>query len=238
MLAYLGVNASTSKKNKAEKKAAVDERLICFKDYIELSEKLQKAKDKIQELESSLVAKEQLHDELHKKVELLTTTIEKEKTSAKEKQTQYTEEEDVLNDEIASLKLDLMTQESHYETLKANIIELQAQREQQLLLQEQHKSLQIKLDEKEREYEILVNKMTELESEKKAVEDRLTQEKNEHQETKSALEVEKKARKLGPMGSESQKSKPMFTSTLFNNNNKIINQPILPHDLWNLYSGY
>lgn len=246
MLAYFGIQAA-AKKAKPEK-PFIDERLIHIKDYFELGDKLQAAKDKIQELETLLATKEQLQNELHKKIELLTVELEQEKSNIKVKQTQFAAEEDTLNEEIASLKLDLLRQESHYEVLRSKIINIQLQQEEQLKFQEKYTVLQSKMDEKEREYEILVNKITKLNDEKKDIEERLTQEKKEHKETKSALEMEKNARnahKTQTNDDETKTSAPLpnvsqHSTTLFNPNHKQKSYayyfPII--DSWQLFPDF
>jgi chromosome segregation ATPase len=223
MLSYFGSKTPASKLNNPENKLPVSEKLVHYETYMELNEKLQVAKDQIQELESKLATKEQLHDELHQKIQTLMTTIEQEKSVAKEQEVKFAQEEDALATEIASLKVDLITQECNYETLRKNIIKLQAKEEEQLELQQQYSTLEAKMNEKEQEYEALANKITELEFAKKHIEERLAQEQNDHQETKSALAIEKKARQPNPVIPESKSIQQMPNiannhSTLFNNN--------------------
>ncbi len=221
MLPYFGSKPPASS---PEKKLAADEKLVYYKDYMELANRLQQAKDRIQELETTLGTKEQLHDALHQKIQ--------------EQQTQFTQEEDTLATEIASLKVDLLKQEAHYENLRKKTLELQAQQEAQLALQQEYRNLQAKMDTKEREYEMLINKITELESAKQQAEERLMQEKNEHKETKSALETEKKAR---------QPTEPKVTlptvannsTTLFNNRpQKPIYTKSIFSEPWDLYANF
>lgn len=247
MLSYFGSKTPASNKHNSEKKTVADEKLVYYKDYIELDNKLQLAKDRIQELEASLETKEQLHDKLHQKIHLLTTAIEQEKSIAQEQQAQFIQEEDTLANEIASLKVDLLKQEAHYENLRKKIIELQTEQEAQLALQQQHKNLQAKMDEKEREYELLINKIAELESAKRHAEERLTQEKNEHKETKSALEVEKKARQPNKLKNvDENKAEPAALPTIANNSTTLFNNNYRKTDRkfamfsepWEFYAGF
>ncbi len=247
MLSYFSSKTPATKNDNAEKKLAMDERLVHYQDYIELDKKLQLAKDRIQELETILETKEQLHDELHQKIHLLTTAIAQEKLIAKEQQAQFTEEEDTLVSEIATLKVDLLKQEAHYENLRKKIIGLQEEQETKLALQQQYKNLQLKMNEKEREYEILVNKIAELESAKQQAEERLIQEKNDHKETKSALELEKKSRHSNKSFIDTKKDMATHTlpaiannnTTLFSNTNQ---QPKFRKPLfmepWELYADF
>jgi hypothetical protein len=103
------------------------------------------------------------------------------------------------------------------------------------------------MDEKEREYEILVNKLAQLESAKLQAEERLVQEKNEHKETKSALEVEKQARQTHKSQHVEQKKESAVTlPTLANNGATIFNniprkqdfrKPIFSEP-WEFYAGF
>lgn len=244
MLSYFNSKTPASKKDNPEKKLVADEKLVRFDDYIELDNKLQQAQDRIQELEALLESKEQLHDELHQKIQLLTTTIEQEKSIAQDQKTQFTQEEDALANEIASLKVDLLKQEAHYEILYKKNIALHAEQEAKLTIQEQYKNLQKKMSEKEREYEILVKKLAELEIAKLQAEERLIQEKNEHKETKSALEIEQKAKQTNK--SQPKKEEPVTRPTLANNSATIFTNIPRKQDYrksifsepWEFYAGF
>ena len=235
MFSFLGGKTPTIK-------PIVEEKLVHMEDYMELSNRLQSAKDRIQELEAILTAKEQLHDELQQKIQELTGTLQQEKSQAKDEKQHFAEEEDALAEEIADLKVDLIAQESHYETLRNKFMQLQAQQEEQMALQQQYRILQTKMDEKEREYETLVLKLTELESAKKLIEYHLVKEKNEHRETKSALETEKKA-KLQVQAPLEQKQQPVImfknNATLFHPNQKKTPgfQPTILPPPWNFMYG-
>jgi len=242
MLSYFSSKTPAPKKDNP----VADEKLIHYEDYLELANRLEQAKDRIQELETTLEAKEQLHNELHQKLHLLTTSIEQEKSIFQEQRLQFTQEEDTLTNEIASLKVDLLKQEAHYENLRKKTVELQIEQEAQLELQQQHKILQEKMDAKEREYEMLVKKIAELESAKQQAEEHLIKEKNEHKETKSALEIEKKARQPKPQHINEKKETPALlprvvnnNTTLFNSNNQksFLRKPIYPEP-WEYYAGF
>lgn len=244
MLSYFSSN-TPAKEDGSEKKFVADDKLVYYKDYIKLDKKLQLAKDRIQELETNLEIKEQLHEALHQKIHHLTTVIEQEKSIVQEQRAQFTQEEDALDNEIASLKVDLLKQEAHYEILRKKIIELQAEQEAQLALQQQYKNLQAKMAEKEREYETLVDKIAKLESAKQQAEESLIQEKNEHKETKSALEIEKKARQ--PIKSHNLNTKREESTalpTLANNSTTLFNNISRRPDYrkffepWDLYAGF
>lgn len=213
MLSYFTTKTPTSKNSASENQPFVDERLVHMQAYQEVNDRLNVAKDQIQDLEAKLAEKEKSLETLHQNVHTLTTAVAQEKSNAQENKAQFNQEEDNLATQIASLRAALSVKEDLYEKLRKKILELQAQQQEQLALQDRYKLLQAKMDEKEREYASLVSKMSELESAKQKIEQILTQEQIEHKETKSALESEKEAQRAQKIpAKDAQPAQPPQTS--------------------------